>query len=53
MNFDDLRVRLSERAKEMKDDGDWQSCDLLREARNAIEKLTENQDTWRDRQPML
>jgi hypothetical protein len=40
-DYDELRSRLSERARQLKEDGDWQTCDLLREARNAIEKLTE------------
>jgi hypothetical protein len=34
----ELRKRLSEKAIALKEDGDWQTCDLLREARNVIEK---------------
>lgn len=42
MNINDLLRRLSDRAKTLKEEeSDWQSCDLLREARNAIESLTE------------
>lgn len=39
-NYLDLRKSLSERALELKEDGDYETCDLIREARNTIEKLT-------------
>lgn len=40
----ELRKRLTEKAQLLKYDGDWQTADLLREARNVIERLEERYD---------
>ena len=36
----DLKIKLSTKAIELKDDGQWETADLIREARNAIERIT-------------